>query len=109
MNFKSQLPAIIGISPLITVLCLTFVKCNKRPLVNPDIQKLETLEREKKELIAKVNDLLKKEIDTVYIERTRIKIKNDSIFIYQSEVGNLQKDSAAKLLLEWTSKPAIHD
>lgn len=109
MNFKTQLPALIGISLLITVICLMFVKCNKRPLINPDIQKLETLEREKKELITKVNDLLKKEIDTVYIDRTRIKIKNDSILIYQSKVGNLPKDSASKLLIDWTSKPAIHD
>lgn len=103
MNLKSSLPLIIAI------LSLTFVKCNKAPVLNPDIQRLEVLEREKKELIEKYNTLLQAKTDTIYIERTRIKVKNDSIFIYQSEVGNLPKDSAAKLLISWTSKPAIQD
>lgn len=90
-------------------LLLFHLKCNDRPLVSPDIQKLQQLEYEKRCLIDSVNRLLQRKVDTVYINRTRIKIKNDSIFIYQSEVGNLPKDSAAKFLIEWTSKPAIHD
>lgn len=109
MNLKSSLPLIIALLLITTILSLTFVKCNKAPVLNPDIQRLEVLEREKKELIEKYNTLLQAKIDTVYIERTRIKVKNDNIFIYQSDVGNLPKDSAAKLLISWTSKPSIKD
>lgn len=105
---KSYLPPIIAGLFLLTAILLTFTKCNNRP-VNPDLQRLEILEREKKELIEKVNTLLQMEIDTVYIERTRIRVKNDSIFIYQSEVANLNPDSAAKYLLDWTSNEPIHD
>lgn len=101
-------PLIIAVLLIFSII-FTFEKCNRKQLQNPDLLKLEQLEKENKALIEKYNEQIKKEIDTVYIERTRVRIKNDSIFIYQSDVGSLPKDSGAKFLLEWTSKPAIHD
>lgn len=101
-------PLIIAVLLIFSII-VTFEKCNRKQLPNPDLLKLEQLEKENKALIEKYNEQIKKEIDTVYIERTRVRVKNDSIFIYQNEVGELPKDSAAKFLVEWTSKEVIHD
>lgn len=101
-------PLIIAVLLIFSII-VTFEKCNRKPLPNPDLLKLEQLEKENKALIKKFNEQIKKEIDTVYIERTRVRVKNDSIFIYQKKVGEKPKDSAAKFLVEWTSKTAIHD
>jgi len=113
LKMSTKLIERIILYPLIIILAfLLFRSCERANTLQDTLKQREALELSEK-YWQKYADSLKENIqiriDTLYITRTKLKTKNNTLFLEQQKVSNMEADSAYAFFKNNTGKIVVAD